>query len=139
MNLAKRRKRLFAGLALAAVTLAGGVVAWRSHQVAAQERSFYNRAAALIAQGAGDEALQIITGRNHSAKTQTLATRDKWLMLEIAALGQTGQESRLLALYERSPAMFVEQEAASLLVARALLQAGNLAAVEMLRGTWKER
>lgn len=141
MSMSKGKKWLLiiGGLVCAGAIVCGGVFAWRSHVVKSIEQRNYAEASELIAKGQGAEALQIINRRNRSTTKQSEKTRLTWLSLEIDALAQANHLPRLLAIYERSPELFAQREAATLSVARALMHAGNAEAFDKLRGEWKSR
>lgn len=136
--MATGRKRWCLALGLA-VVLGGGLVAWRWHAVRTQERRIFQGAADLIAQGQGEAALEIIHRNSGPDRRLNETSRKAWHGLQIAALARAGHISELLVEYERSVAFFHEQEATALVLARALLQAGNLTAFETLRTGWKQR
>ena len=124
---------------LAMLGIAGGFLAWRAYVVKAQETRSYSAAKELIAQNRGGEALVAISQHNRTIRSKDAENLARWSALEIAALSQVGHLPRLLALFDRTPQLFQEQETATLQVARAILHTGNFEAFDKLRAEWKGR
>ena len=130
---------IVAMLFLAILGFAGGLLAWRDHVVKAQEARSYKTAEELIAQGRSVDALAVISQQAPTIKSKREETFAKWSALEIAALSQMGHLPRILALYDRAPQHFQNQELATLQVARAIWHAGDFEAFDKLRAEWKGR
>lgn len=141
MSMLKSRKVLFIlGGLLASTAVAGlGVWLWRGHVIKVQEERSLQRAKELIAAGQGSEALGVIRQRNRATKKQTEAARNTWIAMELEAATQADALPRLLAIYERSPAAFNNQESATLSLSRALLHGSNFEKLAALRAEWKGR
>lgn len=126
-------------LLVAMVMLAAGAWLWRGYVIRSQEQRSFQRAQQLITEGRGGEALILIRHRNQLYPQTDAAARQSWQELEVAAATQASALSRLLALYEKSPDLFKNQEGATLLLARALVHSGNFAVLDQLRAEWQGR
>jgi thioredoxin-like negative regulator of GroEL len=114
-----------------------GVKKWRVYVIKSQDNRFYTQAQALLAQHRDLESLAVIDQRNRAVKTQTPALRDKWLDLEIEALGQADQVARLVDMYLNTPAEFYQNEKRGLVMGRAILHRQDMEAFEKFRTGWK--
>jgi thioredoxin-like negative regulator of GroEL len=136
MTKSKRWLLLGGGILLALVVAAGGFLAWKRHVVKAQEQRSLQAATNFLTQGRGADALVVIQGRNRTTTRQTSEQKAQWQSLEIQALSQIGNLSRLFALYDHAPDLFAKEENASVQVGRAALHAGNYEAFDKLRERW---
>lgn len=127
---------LLLGAAVTAALMGGGFLAWRSYAMAAQEQRSLENARKLLAESRPLEALSIIKmmrGIDPGGYLQ------KWMPLEIQALDQSRNITRLIYLYGQYPLEVLKDEKASLLVARTLLATRNTSLYTQVRNSWRPR
>lgn len=129
----KKISAIAAGVVLVAGAAFWGVRAWRMEIVVRQERRAFNKAAELVRAGKPSEALALL--RTQTLPDSTLA----WPGLEVEALVGLRDVGHLVGIYERGPARILANEEASVLVARAYMQARRAEPAEEVRAKWRGR
>lgn len=130
---------LLAGAAVILFVLAlAGAVGWRQHALRKSEERQFVAAGQAVAAGRGLDALAIVRSRIVSSKPVPARERE-WHAIEVDALAQLREVPRLLHWFDREPSLILEDEAASLLVARGALAAGNRPAFDQVRNSWRGR
>ena len=126
--------------AIAAALVTGGVVAfsqWRSHVILKQRVRQEALVSSLLKEKRIRDALAVLQLLRHDAAgAQTADQETRWQQWELAATVQLREPPRLIALYERYPALVQADEAASLLATRALLASKHPAEAAKLRAAW---
>jgi hypothetical protein len=127
-----------------ALAVAAGVAAgawhWRSHSSQREAQRQFQTAQRLVFNARYPEALAFIHSRRIPARESIDITR-AWIELELTALEQMEPPPlpQLAALYDRFPEAFRQHEAASLHVARALLDQKKISSFHQLREHWRDR
>jgi hypothetical protein len=139
MSAAKKSLWIIVVAALAVVCVVSGLalMSWQEGVTKAREQR--EKVEQLIAEGRGTEALAFIHQRNRAVKKQSEKLRQQWLALEVAALAQTADGPRLLAIYDHAPKVFENQEAAVLQLCRALLRVTDFDRFDKLCAEWRGR
>jgi Tfp pilus assembly protein PilF len=127
---------LLLGAAAACALMGGGFYAWRSYAMAAQEQRSYESIQKFLAESRPLEALAIIKTMRGVDPGGYL---EKWMPLEITALEQSRNITRLLYLYGQYPLEVLKNEKASVLVARTLLATRNTIQYMQVRNSWLPR
>jgi predicted Zn-dependent protease len=120
------------------VLVLAGAVGWRQHALRKSEERQFVAASQAVAAGRGLDALAIVRSRIVSSKPAPARERE-WHAIEVHALAQLREVPRLLHWFDREPSLILEDEAASLLVARGALAAGNRPAFDQVRNSWRGR
>jgi len=92
-----------------------GFRAWRGHVVRVQDENAYRAARKALQEHRPEDALALFRAQDHSASPLP------WNEVEVEACVGARQLPQLLALYERSPKRILQNDGASLLVARTFL------------------
>ncbi|MCF7762880.1 MAG: hypothetical protein K9N62_04345 [Verrucomicrobia bacterium] len=132
---------------LATVLLATGILAlaffgfrlWRQHVIETRAAQFLKTATEHLAGGRPDQAWKTLQSRPRARSGETEADRATWNRLELQTLTELNALPRLLALYDRDPNAFLENEQAALLTARALIHNAELERFTTLRTAWTGR
>ena len=133
----RRGWMLLAGAAISLFVLVlAGAVGWRQHALRKSEERKFVAAGQAVAAGRGLDALAIVRSRIVSSKPAPARERE-WHAIEVDALAQLREVPRLLHWFDREPSLILEDEAASLLVARGALAAGNRPAFDQVRNSWR--
>lgn len=133
--ISKRAAFLCLGIAILGIVTGAGLILWRSHVVETREKRSFAMAQQLLETRRPKDALRVIW----AAKASDRYDQAKWLPLEIEALEQARNVHRLLYLYQQYPLDVLEQERASVLVARALLQMRNMDLYNQVREAWRAK
>jgi len=128
-----KTKILIFTLVLALAGTAGilGLKAWRNSVAIKQEQRAFDQAQKLVTSGQPADAYQLV--RSAPLPKSKLA----WGELEIAALAGMRDAARLAHIFELTPARVLQNEEASLVLARAYMSGHDSANYGKIRPLWK--
>ena len=136
------KRKVFLGIAAvlvgAALGIWLGIPQWRQYIAQEEDKRLLRQAQQWLGQGRVDEVRELIRKRRPLPRPVPLLEA-AWVKVEVEACARAMAVPRLASIYRRHPEALFENEAASLLLARAAMHAGDWKTFDVLLHWWEKK